>query len=1788
MIYASNLLNAGARTILGLALGWILAVPNGASASEVIVPPAVNAVLPVGTASAAPFESPATLLKPTPSFTQAKAPVVPKFGAPSAEITFPANPTDNDIVLARAFAVSLAPLPGAPVPNENADLAKAILAFVKEHNSPRTLVEFLDQHPNSRWRPALLVNIGLVYEDQGAWSKTIPAWEEAWALTKTFDTFHLKAIADRSLGEMAIMHGRLGHYERLQTLFVECKDRDVRGPGAEYVREAQAGLRLMQNRPDEAFRCGPLALSKLYGALNPGKAIPTDLMNFKSTEKGTSLLEIKAFAEKIGLPCQLAYRNPGAVVLVPCIVNWKVHHFAAITGGQNGGYVSQDLTFGRDCFISPETLDSEASGYFVVRDGPLPVGWRSVSREEATKVYGRGSSGGPSGTGAGSCKNSQVGGGKGEGNNGAPQLSPAGGGAGPIPGRGPSGGGFGPGCPMTSYSFDTASISLVLKDTPVRYAPPVGQPVWFTATYNHRDITDRSNIGNLGDNWSFAWFSYIQAPSTSATTCYGPGNGQITFTGYNSSTGYFTPELMSQDILQLVSTNSYVLTHKDGSKEIYNLADTNTPARVFRTASVDRYGNQITFAYDSYYRMQTVTDAIGQVTVISYGLSTDPTNPSFYLITKVTDPFGRYASFQYNQTDQLISITDILGIVSSYTYGPSEFITSLTTPYGTTSFTGSDVPTTGTQYERWLEATDPLGASEKVEWTNNATNFQDVNSSGQANVAPSGFQNLYVNFRTTFYWNKKAMESDPNDFNSAAIYHFVHDPSDTSLMGFVLESYKEPLEQNRIWLAYPGQAATYYAGSTSQPSKVARVLDDGSEQDYSFQYNADDNVTQIVDPMGRETDISYYPNLIDVYQVTQKNGTGSDLLATYTYNSQHLPLSYTDAAGQTTTYTYNSFGELLTATNALSQTTTLTYNSDGYLQSVTGPIAGATTTLTYDGFGRVATVTGSDGYAVAIAYDAADRVVTVTYPDGTYNQVIYNNLDPEWNRDRLGRWSLTLYDPLRRMILERDPLLRETVYERCPCGALTGIVDPNGNQTIWTLDLQSRITKKTLPDGTFTTYNYENTTSRVKSVVDANGQTKTFSFNHDNTVSAVTYTGAINSTPNVTFAYDPVYPRIASMSDGTGTTSYAYNAITGSSSLGAGQLASVAGPISSSAVAYTYDALGRVLTNTVNGSANSTSFTYDSLGRVSLLVNPLGTFTPSYVGETGRVSSLSYPNSQVTNFSYYPNSSGGSTGNGDDRLETIANLNPSSTNISSFGYTYDSNGEIQSWSTQLDSSSSQTAYFQYDVAQQLTSALMPTTVGNPSQAFVYQYDSSGNRVQEQIDNSVTGSTYNYLNQLTAQGAGGTMQFTGTVSEPGTVTVGGNAGSVDSAGKWTASSSVTAGSNALALVATDLNGNVANKTIDVTVVGGASRTVTYDSNGNLLNNGAGQTYAWDAENRLVTVTQTSGTTGFVYNGLGQRVQETLNGTLIKQWIWGSGPQPIEERNASGTVTKRFYGSLGEQIGGTNYYFTTDHLGSVREMVDSSGATQARYAYDPYGRRTLVSGTDLADFGFTGDYYHAATGLSLTQFREYDANLGRWLSRDPLGEYAGINIYGYVLNDPINGIDPFGLCDGSGGGSGVFTSQYWQNAITNPFAPGSEIIAAIEGAGEGIRNTVSLTADGSLNVVPLLGGKRFGPGPFGGGLGGSAELSFDGLKLTPNLAGGKFGLNGAAGITFRLPLSGPQTYNFSIAGGDGPGGAFNISLGPNFIPTNLSLTVGVGFGREVSGNIPIPGGGGGSCK
>jgi RHS repeat-associated protein len=116
--------------------------------------------------------------------------------------------------------------------------------------------------------------------------------------------------------------------------------------------------------------------------------------------------------------------------------------------------------------------------------------------------------------------------------------------------------------------------------------------------------------------------------------------------------------------------------------------------------------------------------------------------------------------------------------------------------------------------------------------------------------------------------------------------------------------------------------------------------------------------------------------------------------------------------------------------------------------------------------------------------------------------------------------------------------------------------------------------------------------------------------------------------------------------------------------------------------------------------------------------------------------------------------------------------------------------------------------------------------------------------------------------------------------------------------------------------------------------------------------------------------------------------------------------------------QFVGNLMLKNGNT-YQLITDHLGSVRLVVNVSDGTIAQQLdYDEYGNITQNTNSDFQPFGYAGGLYDAQIKLVRFGARDYDASVGRWTCKDPIGFKGGINLYNYVINNSINDIDPKG--------------------------------------------------------------------------------------------------------------------------------------------------------------------------
>ena len=224
-----------------------------------------------------------------------------------------------------------------------------------------------------------------------------------------------------------------------------------------------------------------------------------------------------------------------------------------------------------------------------------------------------------------------------------------------------------------------------------------------------------------------------------------------------------------------------------------------------------------------------------------------------------------------------------------------------------------------------------------------------------------------------------------------------------------------------------------------------------------------------------------------------------------------------------------------------------------------------------------------------------------------------------------------------------------------------------------------------------------------------------------------------------------------------------------------------------------------------------------------------------------------------------------------------------------------------------------------------------------------------------------------------------------------------------------------------------------------------KPLSYDASGNLTQGytpaGYPFTAAYDSTNRLTTFTYTDGggvvnLTEFFYmdyklmkkktyqNGvLSQERRYVYDGALLMQErtgadMWGRDTVVNEYTYGLG-LPGGIGGLLNLNQGGANYSYLYDGKGNVTALLDGTGNVAASYQYDPFGVPRGPANTLSQPMQFSTKPWDDKTGLSYYGYRFYASGIGRWLTRDPLGEAGGINLYGFAGNNAVNRIDPMGL-------------------------------------------------------------------------------------------------------------------------------------------------------------------------
>lgn len=733
------------------------------------------------------------------------------------------------------------------------------------------------------------------------------------------------------------------------------------------------------------------------------------------------------------------------------------------------------------------------------------------------------------------------------------------------------------------------------------------------------------------------------------------------------------------------------------------------------------------------------------------------------------------------------------------------------------------------------------------------------------------------------------------------------------------------------------------------------------------------------------------------------------------------------------------------------------YDNSGRLSAVTNPYRTTSDTTygrtipTYDGLGRTILLTEADG-SIVHAYYGAD----VTAAGGLSTQycapATYGYGYPALDVDEAGNKTQSWSDAFGRLIEVDEPNPPSTAPSVQTCYTydvldnLTGVYQTGGlsDQTQWrvrtfTYDSLSRLTSSVDPESNTvsstgatlaTTYSYDANGNLLSETSPAQNQTGaatvTISYCYDalNRMTAKTYTYS-PSTPPTCSGTPPTFPSPAA------TFVYDLSSIDGAT------LTNTAGRLVKSQqisnwnlpanTYFSYDLMGRVGIQGQCARVNCGTYgsspnwwliwnTYDKAGDLTSFTDAFGdVFTQTFDGAarpwqlTGNWVDSGHPqnlytagNSSQSNYSPAGGINIATSGNGltaayayNNRLQPcrvdwntsaqgLANCASSTPSSSILDFTYgfntgtSDNGNVASWS-------STSATFANGAQQSFT------------RSFLYD---SLNRISQMTEKG--GS---------AEGCKPSSSQTNPYTLSWSIDAWGNR-SAQNASSGTCTASYTA--------------TVANRS-----VGG-----NWDSSGNLLCDGA-HCYFYDAENRIYQVDGTQGdcstaTACYQYDAQGQRVAKYTNpGGVLTYFIYGSDGQVVSEADSNLNWYQtyiHFGGRLVAQYrdGGTGFLHS-DHLGSTRLVtaypwLSATQSVEDNFDYLPFGEQ--LSGASVTTHKFTGQERDDESGLDNFGARYDSSRWGRFMSSDPLSGYPGNpqswNRYSYVQNNPLNLIDPTGMC------------------------------------------------------------------------------------------------------------------------------------------------------------------------
>ncbi|MEM6820322.1 MAG: RHS repeat-associated core domain-containing protein [Verrucomicrobiota bacterium] len=573
----------------------------------------------------------------------------------------------------------------------------------------------------------------------------------------------------------------------------------------------------------------------------------------------------------------------------------------------------------------------------------------------------------------------------------------------------------------------------------------------------------------------------------------------------------------------------------------------------------------------------------------------------------------------------------------------------------------------------------------------------------------------------------------------------------------------------------------------------------------------------------------------------------------------------------------------------------------------------------------------------------------------------------------------TSYDLLNRIILKKGTANYDQEFNYSIFGELIGMItrrNPSdvGDETNWVYEAGTGLLlRKTYPDGSGPSFTYDTAGNRITRTW-ARGVVTRYGYDGFNRLVSKVYENDPENTPSVIISRDRIGRPVLESTVGVSSVEINYDPV---SMLPVREEHSYSDGAFTQILDRSSDSLLRPESLSLKDGTtlkHLIEYGYGSESRLKQVTSSAGSFDYFYDASDGELLERTVGPIHAVSLAYEENR---------DLITVQTNtISFDQGLVSGYSYTYDSSGRREAV-TVSGSSFIENGYsldLTYNDRDELVSTIHSD---DPTYNRAYLFDGIGNRVTSVEDSIVTNYVSNSLNQYES--------------------VGGQSFTYDSDGNSVSSP-----------VPADLTAN---------------STLVWDAENRLrravLPTGASVEYFYDSQSRRIKTVHSSGNSTFhVFDKWNEIFRRERENGIDKETVytWGSDLSGgMQEAGGVGGLL-----AVSDLDSGEHFYPAFDGNGNISEYLSEAGEVVAHFEYDPFGKTIAVSGSMVSrfDYRFSSKPQDSTTGLYYYGYRFYDQVSGRWMSRDPIAEEGGINLYGFVGNFVINSYDILGKKKGRG--------------------------------------------------------------------------------------------------------------------------------------------------------------------